>query len=531
MELPTTLETKERAPEFRRRNLAVNGQFQNVLGNLMEAASIQVQATTPAEILSKRPEETEKTSDEKVPETERPEEEDNLSDTDDVLTYQQAKPADVEQPELAMAVVSGETEVNKATASEVQNYTEQTDAPAEVLARAVESDETLIDSQPELVEQTADESGDESKVDSELQLEIEQTSTNTTEVEQVGLPSGITGGQPPDSLPEQPTKSRVPSQLENAKEQSHVEPTKPAELKPAVEQAEVVKHDSKAEAVSTTIKPQGVESSANGAQAQTVDASEAVKPELLERYAGKADSPEQTVVKGTESAPVIPEGQPVALAKMPISQMVPVTAMAVSAVPIPANQAPQLTVQGSQAVARAQNAEQAVQIKEVTATEKTRVDVNRANAASRPESARNIGSRQIEIIRQVAKNIALRGATKNTEVKLALSPPNLGTVKLTISINEGVMSGSIVTESQSIRHMLQQQIPELREALVQDGIQLSDLDVSTEENQQQANTQQRPQQQTASPQRAQVTSAQTETKNETRPEAATVNDGRVQGYM
>ncbi|MCF6228153.1 MAG: flagellar hook-length control protein FliK [Planctomycetes bacterium] len=531
MELPTTLETKERAPEFRRRSLAVNGQFQNVLGNLMEAASIQVQATTPAEILSTRREETEKPSDEQVPETERPEEEDNLSDADDVLTYQQAKPADVEKLKFAAAVVSTEKEANTATASEVQNYTGQTDAPAEALAGAVESDEALIDSQPELVEQIADESGDESKIDSELPPEIEQTSTNTTEVEQVGPPSGVTGGQPTDSPPEQPTPGRASSQLENTKEQSHVEPTKSAELKPAVEQAEVVKPDSKAEAAPTTIKAQDVESSANGLQAQTVDASKAVKPELLERYAGKADSPEQTVVKGTESAPVIPEGQPVALAEMPISQMLPVTAMAVSAVPMAVNQAPQLTVQGSQAVARAQNTEQAVLIKEVAAAEKSRVDVNRANAASRPESARNIGSRQIEIIRQVAKNIALRGATKNTEVRLALSPPNLGTVKLTISINEGVMSGSIVTESQSIRHMLQQQIPELREALAQDGIQLENLDVSTDENQQQANTQQRPHQQANSPQRPQITSATTETKNETRPEAATVNDGRVQGYM
>ncbi|MEE9312228.1 MAG: hypothetical protein V3V10_07410, partial [Planctomycetota bacterium] len=326
MELPTTLETKERAPEFRRRNLAMKGQFQNVLGNLMDAAKIQVDATAPSENLTTRPEKTEKPSDKQAEEAKRPEDEDSLADKDSVVAYEQTKPTGVEQPELAMAVVSGETESDPEATLEVLSIPEQTDAPAEVLTRAIESDETLTDGLLDIAERSSGELTKVLQVDSELSSETDQPLVNDTEVDQVQLSDKSGTEQIEASLSAQSELEKAPAKTDKTSEQAQIESAKPAETKAAIEQSNIPNPTTNTEADSATIKLQDIAKSTNEPAPQEIADAVTSKPELLERFAGEPDSPEQTVVKGTESALPIPENQSSTPISTLISQMIPVTA-------------------------------------------------------------------------------------------------------------------------------------------------------------------------------------------------------------
>lgn len=174
------------------------------------------------------------------------------------------------------------------------------------------------------------------------------------------------------------------------------------------------------------------------------------------------------------------------------------------------------------AEARQGDADQAV----VQAREAAR----KANAARDADpSARGVARRNFEVVRQMARTIAMRHAGQETEVRLALTPPNLGAIRLRLKIEDGSVSGSIVTDSQATRHLLQSQLSEMREALRQEGLTLGSFDISSDARESQGRQDQagrRNQNLAGSALEAQAAAAPAR-----QFETATVNDGRVQGYL
>ncbi len=140
------------------------------------------------------------------------------------------------------------------------------------------------------------------------------------------------------------------------------------------------------------------------------------------------------------------------------------------------------------------------------------------------DGAAALARRQFEIVRQVARDIAIRNVSGDVEMRMALSPPNLGTVKLRLRVEDGVVSGSMITDSAATRHVLQQHTNELREALAKEGLQLNSFDVSSESRESREQRRQAPRH---------VNHRFSEESVEGGPtfETARVNNGRVQGYL
>ncbi|KAA0215953.1 flagellar hook-length control protein FliK [bacterium] len=97
--------------------------------------------------------------------------------------------------------------------------------------------------------------------------------------------------------------------------------------------------------------------------------------------------------------------------------------------------------------------------------------------------AENLGLRQVEVIQRFARQFALRQTEGETEARLLLSPPTLGSVKLTLRMEDGVLTGSALAETAAARHLLQTHLPELQAALADQGLTLGRFDVSSDSGQ------------------------------------------------
>jgi flagellar hook-length control protein FliK len=194
-----------------------------------------------------------------------------------------------------------------------------------------------------------------------------------------------------------------------------------------------------------------------------------------------------------------------------------------------------------EAVARPENADQQGEHKRENARPQADARALEAAAAERPQNreaiqqravqrtqsedgAAALARRQFEIVRQVARDIAIRNVSGDVEMRMALSPPNLGTVKLRLRVEDGVVNGSMITDSAATRHVLQQHTNELREAPAKEGLQLNSFDVSSESRESREQRRQPPRQVNHRFSEEGIESGQTF-------ETARVNNGRVQGYL
>jgi flagellar hook-length control protein FliK len=63
------------------------------------------------------------------------------------------------------------------------------------------------------------------------------------------------------------------------------------------------------------------------------------------------------------------------------------------------------------------------------------------------------------------------------EVRLRLSPPELGSLKLDIRVHEGVLVARLETETAAARTVLVENLPALRERLSEQGIRIERFDI------------------------------------------------------
>ena len=69
------------------------------------------------------------------------------------------------------------------------------------------------------------------------------------------------------------------------------------------------------------------------------------------------------------------------------------------------------------------------------------------------------------------------------EVRLRLSPPELGSLRLEVTVREGVLTARVETETSSARTILLDNLPQLRERLAEQGMKIEKFDVDVSDRQ------------------------------------------------
>jgi flagellar hook-length control protein FliK len=93
----------------------------------------------------------------------------------------------------------------------------------------------------------------------------------------------------------------------------------------------------------------------------------------------------------------------------------------------------------------------------------------------------------MERIVQAAQLLRSRGATR---LRLRLEPPHLGTLKVDLTMRQGVLEGRLRAESPEARDLLLSQIERLKESLAGGGVQVGEFHVGVDQSFRQARQQQ-----------------------------------------
>ena len=68
---------------------------------------------------------------------------------------------------------------------------------------------------------------------------------------------------------------------------------------------------------------------------------------------------------------------------------------------------------------------------------------------------------------------------ENWQVQIRLSPPQLGTLRLDVSVRQGVLNMQVLAETAEAKHLIDSRLGQLRDALQQNGIMVERLEVDT----------------------------------------------------
>ena len=66
------------------------------------------------------------------------------------------------------------------------------------------------------------------------------------------------------------------------------------------------------------------------------------------------------------------------------------------------------------------------------------------------------------------------------QIRLRLSPPELGSMKLELTVRDGVMTAHVQTETEAARHMLLDNLPQLRDRLADHNIKIDHFNVESQ---------------------------------------------------
>ncbi|TVR68329.1 MAG: flagellar hook-length control protein FliK [Spirochaetaceae bacterium] len=86
------------------------------------------------------------------------------------------------------------------------------------------------------------------------------------------------------------------------------------------------------------------------------------------------------------------------------------------------------------------------------------------------------GSLGDSIVRQA--QVIMKDATQG-EIRLIIRPPDLGRVRILLEMDQGHIAGRILVDNQSVRQVIEQNLAALQRAFQEAGLEMGDLDVST----------------------------------------------------
>lgn len=115
-----------------------------------------------------------------------------------------------------------------------------------------------------------------------------------------------------------------------------------------------------------------------------------------------------------------------------------------------------------------------------------------------PTATINAANFREEMTEHVLKNMKITMAGGFSEAKLSLFPKNLGHIDVRISMQDGQLIAQFAADSLAGKQMLESQLPQLRQALQTQGLQVEKLEVTQNQNMQSSMFQDQRQQQTFS---------------------------------
>ncbi len=83
-----------------------------------------------------------------------------------------------------------------------------------------------------------------------------------------------------------------------------------------------------------------------------------------------------------------------------------------------------------------------------------------------------------EVIDQIAEHARVSGGDKMTSMEMMLNPANLGSIRLVLQSENGVVRGQLQASDDAVRAALESQLQQLRDALVEQGVKVEALEVT-----------------------------------------------------
>ena len=88
----------------------------------------------------------------------------------------------------------------------------------------------------------------------------------------------------------------------------------------------------------------------------------------------------------------------------------------------------------------------------------------------------------VHVVNQVGRRMGLALKNGQNEVKIRLKPPELGTIQLEMSMKDNVLKVAMLAENHSVKEMLMAHVSDLKQSLLQQGIELQKVDVEIDYN-------------------------------------------------
>ncbi|MBR4760947.1 MAG: flagellar hook-length control protein FliK, partial [Lachnospiraceae bacterium] len=83
-----------------------------------------------------------------------------------------------------------------------------------------------------------------------------------------------------------------------------------------------------------------------------------------------------------------------------------------------------------------------------------------------------------EVIDQIAEHARISGGDKMTSMEMMLNPANLGSIRLILQSDNGMVRGQLQASDDAVRAALESQLQQLRDALVEQGVKVEALEVT-----------------------------------------------------
>ncbi len=104
----------------------------------------------------------------------------------------------------------------------------------------------------------------------------------------------------------------------------------------------------------------------------------------------------------------------------------------------------------------------------------------RSTDGAREDGELNRGE-QARLVQRVSRAVA-SAQQRGGPLRLRLSPPELGSLRLEVTVEKGVLSAKIEAESQMARAVLLDNLPQLRDRLSEQGVQIENFDVDVSDH-------------------------------------------------
>ena len=96
-------------------------------------------------------------------------------------------------------------------------------------------------------------------------------------------------------------------------------------------------------------------------------------------------------------------------------------------------------------------------------------------------------ARTRQIIDQIAEHVRVNQSDKSTGIEMMLNPANLGSIKLQLESENGVIRGQLTASDEAVRAALESQLAQLRDALVEQGMKVDAIEVTVAEHKMEEN--------------------------------------------